>query len=213
VVPRPLGFDRQGREVLGYVEGEVGHYPLADYVWSAPTLARVGQFLRRLHDLSAEYEPPKDAEWQYVFPDPARHEVIGHNDFAPYNMVFRDGNPKAIIDWDMAGPMPRLWDVAYAVYRFVPLSWGPDIASYRPFITDPQVQSMRLRHFCDAYGLEDRSDLLDMVQARLEQLCAHMLTKAGDGDIAFQKMVDEGHLALYRRDIEALEAHRGLLRL
>lgn len=211
-VPKPMGFDEHGREVLGYVEGEVGHYPLADYMWSAPTLARVGQVLRRIHDLSAEYAPPADARWQFEYRDAGRHEVIGHNDFAPYNMVFNNGKPKAIIDWDMAGPVPRIWDVAYAAYRFVPLSWEPDIAQDRPFLADPQVQGMRLRHLCDAYGLKDRSELPEMVRARLEHLCSHMEKKAEEGDAAFQKMIDEGHRDLYRRDIEALERNRGLLR-
>ncbi|MEO5953545.1 MAG: phosphotransferase [Chloroflexia bacterium] len=215
-VPRPMGFDEQGREALSYIEGEVGHYPLADYMWSARTLGMAARMMRRYHDLSIDYVPPADAQWQYTYPNRSQHEVICHNDFAPYNMVFYGEKPKALIDWDIAGPGPRIWDVAYAVYRFVPLSWEEDLeedlAELRPNLVNPVVQSMRLRYFCDAYGLEDRSELLDMVRARLEHLCEHMTDRAAEGNSAFQAMVDEGHWDLYQRDIAALESHRSQLR-
>src|SRR3712207_4429753 len=49
-------------------------------------------------------------------------EVICHNDFAPYYVVFVDEEPRAIIDFDTAVPGSRIWDVACAGYRFVPLA-------------------------------------------------------------------------------------------
>ena len=49
-------------------------------------------------------------------------EVVCHNDFAPYNVVFGDDGPVGVIDWETAAPGARVWDVAYAAYRFVPLS-------------------------------------------------------------------------------------------
>lgn len=209
--PQPLGFDSAGREILTYIRGEVGHYPLASYMWSDETLERVARLMGRFHSISADYVPPAGALWQLVYPDPARHEVICHNDFAPYNMVFERGEPKALIDWDVAGPGPRLWDIAYAVYRFVPLSWEPDIEALR--LSDPAAQSRRLSLFSDAYGLSvaERGELLNMVRMRLEYLCTHMVTRATAGEQAFRKMIEDGHLALYHRDIEALQRQGPLL--
>jgi len=40
--------------------------------------------------------------------------------------VFRKGMPVALIDFDTAHPGPRIWDVAYAAYRFVPLTVAPE---------------------------------------------------------------------------------------
>ena len=51
-------------------------------------------------------------------------EVICHNDFATYNLVFDGENVVGVIDWDFASPGPRLWDIAYLAYRIVPLSSG-----------------------------------------------------------------------------------------
>jgi aminoglycoside phosphotransferase (APT) family kinase protein len=62
--------------------------------------------------------------WLNEYPDPERHEVICHNDFAPYNFVYSAGIPYAVIDFDLAGPGPRLKDLAYALYWMVPLSFN-----------------------------------------------------------------------------------------
>src|SRR5215212_6244167 len=125
--PRLLGLDAQGREVLTFLPGEVGHYPLPLYMWRDGVLVAVARFLRDYHVVVAGYVPPPDAAWQVAYPDPARHELMCHNDFAPYNMIFVDEQPHGLIDWDVAGPGPRIWDLAYAAYRFVPLSWADDI--------------------------------------------------------------------------------------
>src|SRR5687768_8521318 len=88
--PRVLGVDQRGREILTFVAGEVGHYPLSGWMWSDAVLGAVGRLLRRYHDATVGFEPPAGAAWRMVYPDPARHEVICHNDVAPYNAVFRD---------------------------------------------------------------------------------------------------------------------------
>lgn len=117
--PRFLGVDEKSREVLTYIPGEVGFMP---YVWEESALVEAARLLRAYHDAVSGYTPT-DARWQFIYPDIHLHEVICHNDFAPYNVVFNDKLPKAIIDFDTAGPGPRIWDVAYAAYCFVPLSY------------------------------------------------------------------------------------------
>ena len=38
------------------------------------------------------------------------------------DVVYKDGRPQGIIDFDMAGPGPRMWDIAYVLYTSVPLA-------------------------------------------------------------------------------------------
>jgi aminoglycoside phosphotransferase (APT) family kinase protein len=49
-------------------------------------------------------------------------EVMCHGDFAPYNVTIVDGEAFGIIDFDTLHPGPKMWDIAYAVYRWVPFT-------------------------------------------------------------------------------------------
>jgi Ser/Thr protein kinase RdoA (MazF antagonist) len=207
--PRFRGLDAQGREILTFLPGEVGRYPLPAYMWSDSALTGAARLLRRYHDATVGFVPPSDAQWQMVYPDPAQHEVLCHNDFAPYNLTFVDEQPVGIIDFDWAGPGPRLWDLAYAAYRFVPVSYATDVVALG--LADPARQATRLRRFCAAYGDADPLALLPWIEARLEQMCATIRTQAAAGNAAFQRQLEEGHLAHYQRERAAFHEHRPAL--
>lgn len=204
--PRFLGRDAQDREMLTFIEGEVGNDPLRDYMRSNEVLEEMGRLLRRYHDATADFvQRSRRKDWQIIFPDESRHEVICHNDAAPYNTVFVDEKPVALIDFDTAGPGPRIWDIAYALYTFIPLSRF--VPSHNgelvPYDSQKHMKERRsrIRLFCDAYGLEHREQLPETVGLRLMALCALISQKAEEGAVAFQKMIEEGHLDHYREEI------------
>lgn len=204
--PRLLGIDQQGREVLTFIEGEMGHYPLPGYMWSDEALIAVARLLRGYHEAQDGFVAPEGAIWQFSYPDPSAHKIICHNDVAPYNMVYREGKPHALIDFDEAGPGPRVWDVAYAAYRFVPLVHAHDPAIAQLGLTDPGRQARRLQLFCDAYQIET-GEVLAMVEPRLQAMCTTLIERAGKGNMAFQKMIEEGHLDHYRRELADLQVY------
>ena len=199
--PRALGFEDTGREVLSYMEGETGFFG-ADEVrppnlWSDKVLVEAAKFLRRFHDATVGFVPPADAVWQLVFPDCDRHEVICHNDFAWYNCVFRDGRLSAAIDFDTAGPAPRVWDVTYAAWRFVPLGAGP---------IPPSEQGRRLKLFCDAYGLDDREGFVDAIRERIAAARRMVLDGAAAGHPGYQRILAEGgHIEGMEQDLAFVE--------
>jgi Ser/Thr protein kinase RdoA (MazF antagonist) len=100
--PEPLGLDRQGREILTLLPGRVATYPLPAFVWSDDTLVAVARLLAAYHQATAGFVPPAGAVWQWPAHQPA--EVLCHNDFAPYNLLFEDGRPCGVIDFDTASP-------------------------------------------------------------------------------------------------------------
>ena len=195
--PRFLGVDERGREMLTFLPGEVGFMP---YLWEGDTpLLAAARLLRAYHDAVADYVPPPHAAWGYVDADVGRHEVICHNDFAPYNLVCADRQPYAVLDFDMAGPGPRLRDIAYAAYWFAPL-WRQGDLSERAR-TDREAGSRRLHLFCDAYGIQATPELLDMVEEVLQFLGDWLVTQARLGSAACQGMIADGHLANWRREL------------
>ena len=185
--PRVLGFDDAGREVLAYLNGEtVGDaLPWPEWVSSDAALTDVGRWLRRLHDVTADFVPARDAMW---FParDWQPGHVIGHHDAAPYNAVWRQGQLVGFVDWDLAGPTSRDFDLAYTALMWVPLL-APD--SEWPIVCNGQDESYRRLHLLlDAYRyVDDRSPLRTAVAARARRGSEVIRRLADDGDPMFQE--------------------------
>jgi len=158
--PRVVGFDDQGREIVTYVPG-------GGSSWTGEELVATARLVREYHDAAASFEQPAGAAWQVMVGAPRGGDVICHNDLSPWNTIYTDGRPVAFVDWDLAAPGRRLWDVAWAVYRYVPLFDDETCARLEVPIPD---RASRLRLFCDAYGLPDRSRLLETVCERLDVL-------------------------------------------
>jgi Ser/Thr protein kinase RdoA (MazF antagonist) len=206
--PAPLGIDRQGREVLTLLPGRVATYPLPAFVWSDDTLVAVARLLAAYHQATAGFVPPAGAVWQWPAHQPA--EVLCHNDVAPYNLLFQDQRPTGVIDFDTASPGPRVWDLAYAAYRFVPLT---DPANPDAPYPGRDRQARRLARMCQAYGTPSirPADVLDAAVARLGELDAFIVDAAAAGDPAQQRVLDRGDTVIYQRDIAYLQQSRDVL--
>jgi hypothetical protein len=201
--PVPYGIDSQGHEVLSYIDGEAGRYPLAPFMRSDATLMSVGRLLRALHDLTERFPLPSGAGWQQAAPDPGPVEVVCHNDWAPYNAVFRSHQLVGFFDWDFARPGSRLWDLAWAALTWVPL-WNDEDEAHQGRQVAPN-QSQRLRLLCDAYGLADRKEVLSTVHARVLSTSQWLEDGAARGEPVFRRLVDEGHADGYRRAAHYIE--------
>lgn len=208
--PRFLGIDEKGREVLSFIEGEAGNYPVKKYMWSDSSLEEIAKMLRLYHDAVSDFS--FDRSWQPLDHTPLPLEVLCHNDFAIYNIVFEGERPRGIIDFDHAGPGPRLWDIAYALYTCVPLSRfnlqeSVEEAVYYDSLKDADRIKQRIRLFYDSYGRKIDEEFIEMVLLRLEGLCKTIARKAGEGDLAFQKMIVDGHIEHYQEEMEFIREH------
>ena len=88
-VPRYLGQDDEGRDILTYLDGWV---PARYGRWTDEQVAAVGRLLRAFHDATRGSRLA------------GHHDVVCHHDPGPTNFVFRDGMPAALIDFDTAEP-------------------------------------------------------------------------------------------------------------
>lgn len=207
--PRLLGIDEKGREILSFLEGEAGHYPLKEYMRSDAVLIEIAKMLRLYHDSVSDFA--FDDNWQPIDHTPPPYEVVCHNDFAIYNLIFKKEKPIGIIDFDVAAPGPRLWDIAYTLYTVVPLSRAylsetGETVDYDSLQHADRIKQ-RIRLFFESYGVGMAEDFYKMIVLRLEGLCQTIMRKAREGDLAFQKMIDEGHLDHYRNEITFIREH------
>lgn len=207
IAPEPLGTDVQGRDIVSYIAGDVGHYPLDAAMRGIDALVAAARLLRRYHDATIPLVARADLPWQYA--DPDRREVICHSDVAPYNVVFRAGRPVALIDFDHAGPGPRLHDVAYAVYRFAPLASD---ASCRGFGWQaPPDRVARARVFLDAYGPFAGDGLIATAERRIRALRDDILRLAESDPGRVAVHLAENHVGSYESDLAWIAANREVL--
>ena len=199
-VPAPLGFDQQGREILTYIPGLVGHSPLPE-LRTDEVLIAAARLLRRIHDATADVAQLWRSGWQAPTREPI--EIICHGDFAPYNCVFDQGKLIGVIDFDHAHPGDREWDLAYALYRFAPIMAPSNPESYGT----TQEQCRRLRLFCDEYGLRERSQIVQTIQLRIASMADSLRQGAANGDQRLQANIDQGHLEIYTTDDAYLDSH------
>nr|BFE82329.1 hypothetical protein GCM10020093_049300 [Planobispora longispora] len=142
-------------------------------------LAALAGLLRRFHDAAATFRPPRHAVWENGSNDDLAPELVGHCDVNLDNVVFRDGLPYALIDFDLARPTTRLFDVVTTLRHWAPLADPVDL--------DPVQRELepgpRLRLFCDAYGLRprDRRRLLDLARLRFSRSYVAMRARAATG--------------------------------
>ena len=203
--PKFLGVDSKQREVLSFLEGETG---IPGYIWQDDrSLVATAQLLKKYHEATLDFPKDESLVWGISYPDVSRHEVICHNDFAPYNFIFRQKLPYAVIDFDLIGPGPRLRDIAYAAYWLTPLSFNT--ANQKPYTeADIDSHSRKLHLFCKMYGVQASTELLDMVAEVLSFMGDRAQAEKVLGVEGASKLEKEGHLAHWRAEANAFDKNR-----
>lgn len=153
------GFAADGREMVSYIPG-ASPQPRA---WGEDAAGAVGQLLRGLHDAAATFVPPPEARWKPWFGRalPGSRPVIGHCDTGPWNIIARDGQPAALIDFEFAGPVDAMWELAQAAWLNAQLH-DDDVAELAG-LPDLAARGRQLRLILDGYGLPSgqRRDFVD----------------------------------------------------
>ena len=194
LVPEPFGVEAD-REVLRFVLGDVPTEPYGEDVWTDESLVAVALLLRAIHDATTDFTVRQE-RWQLPVVEP--REVMCHNDLAPYNTVFRGGVPVGTIDWDTASPGPRIRDIAYVAYRWVPLQApghgnGP---------VDPDDRVRRLQLLLASYETDlGEKEIIEAALERVREVHDFTSERLGLGDEGVRD-----HLFLYDADIAYLES-------
>jgi phosphotransferase family enzyme len=182
VAPRYLGRDEQGRQVLSWMAGDVAVPPFPAWATTEAYLTSIARLLRRIHDALEGWSPP-DLPWPEELKDPERGTTIVHADVCPENVVCRDGEAVAVIDWEFAAPGRRVWDLVSTARLCVPFT--------APSRRDPAYQGLdvtaRFGTFLTAYGAdgEQRAALREVLHQRSRVGERFVLGRAERGERAF----------------------------
>ena len=179
------GFAADGRLAVRFVPGDSPH----PGPWNDDQLVGVGALLRNLHQATSSYTPTRDAVWQGTWLHQIGKDndvVVGHGDAAPWNIVGRDGRPEALVDWEFAGPINRLTELAYAVWLNAQLH-DDDVAELHS-LPDARSRARQAHAIMDGYELpsNQRGDLVDQMievgvhAARAEAMMANVRPDSTD---------------------------------
>jgi hypothetical protein len=207
--PLPLGVDEQGREVLSFVPGDVPRNPLPPDTAGDEVLVALARLIRDLHEASAGWVPPPDAVWGGTPSTMGRRagertELVSHRDYYPGNVVFRAGLPVALIDFDLAKPTTRLYDIANALWYWAPLRDPRDRSPAFAGLNIPH----RVAVFADAYGMtaQHRAELgpfaVDLARRYHENSRA-----SAELDPVFRRLWEDGASLRPRRNGRRRRAH------
>ncbi len=194
-VPRFLGLDEQGREILSYLPGktqEKDNLLRHPCMRSDETLADAACFMRKLHDISAGFLPQAlDGGWGNPDYPQDKPETICHNDAAGWNFVFVSDRIAGLFDFDTACPGTRMWDLTLPVFSFVPLTpylYDPEHDAEAPYERKRHAaeRKRRIRLFFDAYDMRQSHDFLDLLIFRMQDFCKH---STGRGLVWYTKVV------------------------
>jgi Phosphotransferase enzyme family len=182
----PVGIDPDGRERLGFVPGDVAIPPYPAWAQADEVLASVARLIRRFHDASGGFDLAGHT-WSDEMADPRGGSIVVHNDVCLENVVFRDGEAVALLDFDFAAPGRPVFDLAAFAGMCVPIDGHEGAAPLGWVSCD---RPARLRVVADAYGLdaEGRSNLLRVIDARIARSGEFVRRRVEAGDLNFVKM-------------------------
>ena len=193
-VPRVLGFDEQGREVLDFLPGEVVDLTV-EHLSERRLVALVG-WVRLLHAAVAGFENP--GPWRLgTVGAPA---LVCHNDLGAYNLCWDGDDLAGVFDWDAAGPSNPLLELAFVAWNGVPM-WAVD----RDVDSYADVAAQRLALVADTYCGVSPLDLLHAVPERIQVMVDGIARGAAAGDTGLANLITAGHHA---RDVATLAALR-----
>jgi hypothetical protein len=117
-------------------------------------------------------------------------------------------DPVLTIDGKTA-PGLRIWDIAFVIYRYAPLCDLRERALTRAFLR--QI-AKRIRTLSSAYGFFENHDLFDWIRLRLKTEIRLFEDGENEDTARRRKLIEEGHLALYRRDLRLIAGVSPVLR-
>jgi Ser/Thr protein kinase RdoA (MazF antagonist) len=159
--PRVIGsgFDAAGRETLSFLPGASPH----PGPWPEEAHFALGQMLAEFHRISARFIPPEGAIWRDWFGrglgDGPR--LIGHCDLGDWNIIAQHGRPTGFIDWENAGPVDPMVDLAQLCWLNAHL-FDDDLMD-RLGLAPAETRARHLHTILDGYALPraQRGKLVD----------------------------------------------------
>jgi Phosphotransferase enzyme family len=208
--PRVLGCDPRGREVLSWLDGDVGIPPFPDWVADEELLLGVADLQRSMHAAAQGFTPPPGAVWDTAnLPPAAPDAIVCHNDLCVENVVVCGRTVVGFIDFDFAAPADPLLDIAIAARHWMPVRDRADIADARGELD----LVARFHRFTDVHELDRpaRATVVGHLGDYLDRALVSMRARAEGGNESYRQVWAQGYPLQNRRSRQWLDTHADAL--
>jgi hypothetical protein len=178
-VPKVINADSQ-YEYLEYINGELIH----PYKWNNEQLYEVAHLVKKLHNSAKTFEYKKDMEWKkWYLRELGNPTLCSHGDIAPWNVVTRGNEIAGLIDWEFAGPIDPLIELARVCWLF-PQLVDDDLGKLYE-LPPPRDRAEQVRLILDTYGLsrDERKNFYDKI---VETVICETAHEAIDENVTFE---------------------------
>lgn len=184
--PTVLDIEPDGRERLVFVPGDVAIPPFPEWVQTDAALVSVARLVHRFQQATVDFDPTGLA-WSDEMADPIGGPVMCHGDVCLENVVFRDGEAVALLDFDFVAPGRAVFDMAATARYCVPID-DPTSAARNGWIDADRPA--RLRLLCDTVelGAGERGELLDALLQTFAARGAFVRRRVEAGEPGFVAM-------------------------
>lgn len=149
-VPKPINLNDNGFEV----QTLLGGVPVHPYKWSDSALVDIAKLTAKIHSVSKTFIPADNAKWRpWCLREIGNDTVYSHGDIAPWNILTDCERPTGIVDFEYAGPIDPITELARICWLF-PQLHDDDLGELYN-LPSPQKRAEQIRLIVDTYGLTE----------------------------------------------------------
>jgi aminoglycoside phosphotransferase len=203
-VPKVIKTDTT-HEYLEYINGEQIH----PRKWNDEALAEAAKLVKKLHTAAKAFDYNRTMEWKpWYLRELGRPELCSHGDIAPWNIITRGNNIVGLIDWEYAGPIDPIIELARACWLFPQLADDDLGALYD--LPSPRERGKQVRLMLDIYGLtkHERKTFLERI---IETIICETAHEAIDTKVTFGSMGNLWGMAWRNRSLYWIMRHKSIL--
>lgn len=179
-VPKIIRPNDNGYEIQEFIDGVMIH----PNKWSDESLADIAKLVSEMHKVSKTYIPPANFKWRpwYLRELGGDNIIYSHGDFAPWNIITDGVHPIGVVDWEFAGAIDAITELARVCWLFVQLV--DDDLGVLYDLPSPEKRAEQVRMMVDIYGLtiEQRYTFLDRI---IETIICETAHEAIDPKLTF----------------------------
>jgi thiamine kinase-like enzyme len=180
-VPKIIKVDTQ-YEYLEYINGDL----IDPYKWNNELLYELAKLIKNLHNIGKTFEYNENMEWkQWYLRDLGNPILCSHGDIAPWNVITNGNKVAGLIDWEMAGPIDPMIELARICWLF-PQLVDDDLGKLYE-LPPPKERAEQVRLMVDGYGL-NKKERKDFFEKIIEVIICETAHEAIDEKITFESV-------------------------